>query len=207
MAVDIRTAFERAAREARRRARTPPVRPPLARRAATGHRHGVRTLVGTAIRFDETHRVTGLDRRRYAEEWAPTSLDRTLAERSWWPLHLTHERGPVGFVEFYLCDDRLVFVATLDRSDDADRVWRLQQLGQLREVSIRGTDMAPAIRLDPEHGQVVVRSDFTIEHLALCYNGTAQLPYARVDHLRHDRSEPSAETLTRWRLVGLERTR
>jgi hypothetical protein len=192
VATDITTKFRRAARSA--------VSP--SQGAAAGRR--ARILYGTALRFNDPRPVHDAAGHHYIEEWAPTSVARSLAERHWWPLNEHHRpRRPVGFVEFIQTPTRLLFLATLDRSPAADQLWRLQQLGQWQAVSIDGYDFAPSKRLDDARVPIIRRGDVTIDHLAIVPNDQAQLPYARVELI--GTSEPTASTLTLWRLLDLQR--
>jgi hypothetical protein len=139
----------------------------------------------------------------YVEEFAPECFDRALLERSWWPLHERHRPGIIGFVEFHRTSDRLLFVATLDQSRQADTLWRLQQLGEWRAVSIQGDATGTAERRTPDSVPIVRRTAVTITELSICPNGHGQLPYARVEHLQH--AQANEHTRSTWRLLDLHR--
>jgi len=149
--------------------------------------HEGRHLLGLAFRFDHPSRVTDDGREFYLEEFAGTSVDRTLRTRDVYAVGILHPWAPnartspvpVGSVKFGKTAEGLGFDITLARTAAGDDAKELYDIGALGDVSIGAKPIRHSFRPSPA-GRVLRREEIALRELSLAPPGMGQHEDAKV---------------------------
>jgi phage head maturation protease len=164
--------------------------------------HEGRHLLGLAYRFDHPSRVTDDGRKFYLEEFAATSVDRSLRTRDVYAVGILHPWSPnartspvpVGSVKFGKSADGLAFDITLARTAAGDDAKELYEIGALGDVSIGAKPIRHTLRPSPA-GQVLRREEIALRELSLAPPGMGQHEDAKVLAMRAAPEIPAGRPL------------
>lgn len=154
-----------------------------------------RTLSGLAMPWDKPSvvqdRVGGAP---YNEAFAPVSTDKTLMERTTFPVFAGHDHlsEPIGVVSFRRSDAEggLVYDAPLSRTQRADNYLELAKDGAMRSVSVQFRPIKAVRRTFPDvNAPVTYRTEVGLRHLALAPTGYGAYEDAKVLSIRTELDE------------------
>lgn len=162
-----------------------------------------RTLTGKAFYFDMPSRVRDPGTSPYMEEFARTSVTKTLQERAGgiFPLFVSHDysRDPVGAVRFTPGKDGLDFEARISKTIDGDEKLELINDGAMRSVSVGFRAVKNGSRRGPD-GPITVRSEIALRELSLAPTGFAQHQGAEILAVRAVIETPRLDALRKRRI-------
>lgn len=165
-----------------------------------------RTLLGVAFKFDTPSKVRDPGRAPYLEEFARSSVDKTLRQRPTVPLLLLHDasRLPVGVATFERGEHAVAFEAKISETPGGDEALTLVNDGALRSVSVRFRDFSPPrFRSSPE-GRVTTRTEIGLRELSLLPTGFGAHEGAEVLAVRSEGIEtPRLDALRRRKALLL----
>lgn len=145
-----------------------------------------RTLEGTALRYNRASRVSDDGwKSSYYEEYISRAAAKSLQDQSEWGLNRQHQGDTLGTVTFHNSDDEgsLMFRAVVDQGPDGDLLISDVESGEWRDVSIGAAVLRSAQRQAP-FGQVTVRQEIRLDHLAIAMTGSGLMSGAEITALR-----------------------